>query len=82
MSDLYTQIFPSHDKLHQLPLTTSALSSIASTVQAQSAGGFFWQIYKTTTDGQASATATAQAVCKVVLPGSPRCSGAFPSLDM
>ena len=71
---------PTHDKTHQLPLTTDALTLLATSVQTKSTSGFFWQIYKQTGSGEATATATAQAICKVVLPGNTRCSGAFPSL--
>ena len=71
---------PTHDKTHQLPLTVDALGLIASTVQPKATGGFLWEVFKPTGDGEATATATAQAVCKAILPGSARCSGEFPSL--
>jgi len=71
---------PTHDKAHQLPLTVEALGLIATSVQPKATGGFFWEVFKSTADGQATATATAQAVCKAILPGSARCSGEFPSL--
>ena len=71
---------PTHDKTHQLPLTADALVLIATSVLPKTTGGFFWEVYKPTGDGEATATATAQAVCNVVLPGNARCSGQFPSL--
>ena len=46
----------------------------------QASGGFLWEVYKPTADGEATATATAQAICNAVLPGNARCSGKFPSL--
>ena len=46
----------------------------------KASGGFFWEVYKPTADGEATATATAQAICNAVLPGNARCSGKFPSL--
>lgn len=71
---------PTHDKSHQLPLTTDALALLATSVQPKASGGFLWEVYKPTGDGEATATATAQAVCNVVLPGNVRCSGGFPRL--
>jgi hypothetical protein len=72
---------PDHDKAHQLPLTTSALSSIVSTSQSQAAGGFLWQIFKPNAAGEASSTDVAQAICKSVMPQSKRCTGTFPTLE-
>ena len=46
----------------------------------QASGGFLWEVYKPTADGEATATATAQAICNAVLPGNARCSGKFPGL--
>ena len=43
-------------------------------------GGFFWEVYKPTAEGEATATATAQAICNAVLPGNARCAGKFPRL--
>ena len=40
--------------------------------------GFFWELYKSSGDGEASPTDTAQAVCKVVLGSDARCSGVIP----
>ena len=80
--ELGTPAYPSpkHDTAHQLPLTTAALGRIAAAVQPKATGGFFWEVYKPTGDGEATATATAQAICSVVLPGNARCKGEFPSL--
>lgn len=69
-----------HDPSHQLPLSTAMLSKIISTTQSKVKGGFFWEIYKPPA-GQASPTAVAQAVCKKLIPGASRCSGAFPSFQ-
>ena len=71
---------PTHDKTHQLPLTADALVLIATSVQHKVSGGFFWEVYKPTADGEATATATAQAICNAVLPGNARCAGKFPRL--
>ena len=46
----------------------------------KASGGFLWEVYKPTADGEATATATAQAICNAVLPGNARCSGKFPGL--
>ena len=43
-------------------------------------GGFFWEVYKPTAEGEATATATAQAICNAVLSGNARCAGKFPRL--
>ena len=72
---------PTHDKAHQLPLTTDALAKVVGATQGKAAGGFLWQIFKPAADGEASATDVAQAICKAVMPSSPRCAGAFPALD-
>jgi hypothetical protein len=37
---------PDHDKSHQLPLTSSLLSSIISNTQPNHKGGFFWELFK------------------------------------
>jgi hypothetical protein len=71
---------PLHDPSHQLPLTPAKLASILSQTQTQHKGGFFWEIFKPAA-GQASPTAVAQALCKQLLPGSPRCTGAFPRIN-
>lgn len=71
---------PKHDPTHQLPLSSAMLTKIISTTQSKVKGGFFWEIYKPG-DGQASPTAVAQAICKKLLPGTTRCSGAFPSFQ-
>ena len=44
---------------------------------SKASGGFFWEVYKPTADGEATATATAQAICNAVLPGNARCVGKF-----
>jgi hypothetical protein len=73
---------PVHDPTHQLPLTKAMLSSIISQTQPNFKGGFFWEIFKTDpTSGEVSPTDVAQAICKVVTPSSPRCSGTIPSLQ-
>ena len=69
---------PKHDPTHQLPLTTNALGTIVGATQAQFSGGFFWEMYKPVGAGQASPTATAQAICNAVMPGSARCKGVIP----
>ena len=71
---------PTHDRSHQLPLTVEALALIASSVQHKVSGGFLWEVYKPTADGEATATATAQAICNAVMRGNARCSGKFPDL--
>eukprot|EP00049_Salpingoeca_infusionum_P017103 m.351756 g.351756 ORF g.351756 m.351756 type:complete len:512 (-) comp16341_c0_seq1:311-1846(-) len=70
---------PTHDPSHQLPLTPTELSKIASTVQPNSVGGFFWEMFKTANSSQASPTDVAQAICKVLTPASPRCTGTIPA---
>jgi len=70
---------PTHDPSHQLPLTQAMMNSILSSTQSQFKGGFFWEMYKPNPGpGQVSTTQLAQAICKVVLPGSSRCSGTIP----
>ena len=71
---------PTHDQPHQLPLTSAELAKIIADTQPAAKGGFFWEIFKSTGDGEASATDVARAVCNVVLPGHPRCQGSFPAL--
>ena len=71
---------PTHDRTHQLPLTTEALGKIVAGAQAKASGGFLWQVFKGAADGQASSTDVAQAVCKAVMPKSKRCEGEFPKL--
>lgn len=70
---------PTHDKSHQLPLSQDKLGSILDKTQGQHPGGFFWEMYKGD-DGQATATAVAQQLCKKVLGDAPRCSGEIPSV--
>jgi hypothetical protein len=73
---------PKHDPSHQLPLTRSELQNIITQVQPQSAqGGFFWEMFKPAPNStEATPTETAQAICKVVMPGSSRCSGVIPNV--
>ena len=71
---------PTHDETYQLPLTADALVLIATSVQHKVSGGFFWEVYKPTADGEATATATAQAICNAVSPGNARCARKFPRL--
>lgn len=71
---------PIHDASHQLPLTEGELAKLISGPQAQTGGGFFWEIFKPVKDGQASPTEVAQAICKAVLPNSKRCTGSIPQL--
>jgi len=70
---------PTHDASHQLPLSTSELATITSTIQPKYLGGFFWELFKSP-DGQASPTQVAQAICKVLLPGNSRCNGVIPTV--
>jgi len=69
---------PIHDPSHQLPLTTQLLNSIVSQTQPNFKGGFFWELFKPASGNQATATAVAQAICKVLLPGNSRCQGTIP----
>jgi len=70
---------PTHDKTHQLPLTTDNLSQIISQTQTQFKGGFFWEMFKPqNTTENATPTQVAQAICKTVLPGNSRCNGVIP----
>lgn len=66
--------------LAELPLTVPLLATITQQTQAQFSGGFFWEVFKQPKPGMNEATPTqvAQAVCNVVLPGSPRCAGTLP----
>ena len=61
-----------------LPLTLTLTLTLILTL-TKASGGFLWEVYKPTADGEATATATAQAICNAVLPGNARCSGKFPS---
>ncbi len=73
---------PVEDPTHQLPLTMAELGLITSTTQKQSAGGFFWEMFKVpTVAGEATPTQVAQAICNVVLPGNARCTGTIPTLQ-
>lgn len=71
-----------HDKSNQLPLTKAMLQSMIQTTQPKHKAGFFWEMFKPT-DGsdRASPTEVAQAICKVVMPNSPRCSGTIPPFN-
>jgi len=69
---------PAHDKSHQLPLTTEMMTALISQTQSKHKVGFFWELYKPAASGQATPTELAQALCKALLPGSPRCSGEIP----
>ena len=66
--------------LAELPLTVPLLATITQQTQTQFSGGFFWEVFKQPKPGMNEATPTqvAQAVCNVVLPGSPRCAGTLP----
>ena len=58
------------------------LALITGSTQKQSAGGFFWEMFKVpTVAGEATPTQVAQAICNVVLPGSARCAGTIPPLS-
>eukprot|EP00301_Raphidiophrys_heterophryoidea_P014878 c2334_g1_i1.p1 GENE.c2334_g1_i1~~c2334_g1_i1.p1 ORF type:complete len:556 (+),score=141.43 c2334_g1_i1:41-1669(+) len=79
--EISTPAYPdkAHDPTHQLPLTTSMLSSITSNTQSKFPSGFLWELYKPAdSSDHATATQTAQAICKSVMPSSPRCSGTIP----
>ena len=81
--EIGTPAYPdvNEDTSHQLPLTTEELSTMISDTQPGLAG-FFWELYKSSGDDQASPTDTAQAVCKSVLGSSEaRCSGTIPDPD-
>jgi len=71
---------PTNDPSHQLPLTKTALGTIISQTQPKFKGGFFWEMFKPSSSSQASPTDVARAICNVVTPGSPRCSGTIPSI--
>ena len=78
--EIGTPAYPdvNEDTEHQLPLTTEELATMISATQP-GRSGFFWELYKSSGDDQASPTDTAQAVCKVVLGSSEaRCSGTIP----
>ncbi|EGD72698.1 hypothetical protein PTSG_04427 [Salpingoeca rosetta] len=70
---------PKHDPTHQLPLTKAELQKIISEVQGDCDGGFFWELFKPYSSGQASPTDTAQAICSTVLGDADRCSGSVPT---
>jgi hypothetical protein len=82
--EIGTPAYPSpvEDGANQLPLTTTALETIASGTQTQFGGGFFWDMFKQpVVAGQASATQTAQAICRAVRGAAdPRCRGTIPSI--
>ena len=72
---------PVENPTHSLPLTKTELGTIVAATQAHYAGGFFWEMFKQPApgnQGQATPTDVATAICKAVLPGSPRCSGSIP----
>lgn len=70
---------PVENPTHQLPLTLQELATITQQTQPSFTGGFFWEIFKQpVVAGEATPTQVAQAVCKVVMAGSPRCSGTLP----
>lgn len=72
---------PDHDKSHQLPLTSSLLSTIVANTQTGHKGGFFWEVFKPAVDaGNAGPTEVAQSLCRALLPGSPRCVGTLPNI--
>ena len=71
---------PDHDPTHQLPLTKTELANIITKTQAGHSG-FFWEMFKPINNtNEATATETAQAICKKILPGNPRCTGVIPSV--
>lgn len=70
---------PIENPSHQLPLTLAELATISQATQPSYAGGFFWEVFKQpTVAGEATPTQVAQAICKVVMPASPRCAGSLP----
>lgn len=70
---------PVENPTHQLPLTLAELATIQEATQPASPGGFFWELFKQpSTVPTATPTQVAQAVCKTVMPGSPRCAGVLP----
>jgi hypothetical protein len=71
---------PVENPTHQLPLTNALLATITQSTQKASPGGFFWEMFKQpVVAGQATPTEVAQAICNVVLPSNPRCTGIIPS---
>lgn len=81
--EISTPAYPdkTHDPSHQLPLTTTMLSNIITNTQSKSSSGFLWELYKPAdSSDHATATQTAQAICKTVMPSSPRCSGSIPPI--
>ena len=70
---------PIENPTHQLPLTLTELATITQATQPSFAGGFFWEVFKQPeVAGEATPTQVAQAICKVVMPSSPRCAGSIP----
>lgn len=70
---------PVEDPSHQLPLTLAELQLITANTQPKYKGGFMWEVFKQpVVEGEATPTQVAQAICNVVLPGSPRCNGSLP----
>merc|ERR1711976_120960 len=65
---------PTHDKSHQVPLSSDKLDAVLSKTQPHHSGGFFWEMYKGAS-GEAPATEVAQKLCKSVLGDAPRCAG-------
>lgn len=69
-----------HDQSHQLPLTTSLLTSILASAPSANSSGFLWEVYKPVeSSDHATASQIAQAICRRLgLPSPARCSGEFP----